>query len=260
MSTENKYMLIRGRGYLAERDDDGNPLALIDLGDTVDGELNLETTYADNDNNCNAISTQDAHVAIGVKGKVKISFKKSAAELLAIALFGKSVTETGGAFSASADTTLPTGIVAGDMWAIPQGKANLSALTIVDSAGTPATLVLGTHYKVDLKAGIITFLNVTGKTQPFKISGTEVAAQVSVAMLNKRTQEFYFIQTGVNTMAEDAAVRIDLYRIGFGPSAKIMLKGAAGPDTYEIEGVLLADANREADAEFGQLGRYRLLE
>lgn len=260
MSTENTYALIRGRTYIAERDDDGNPLALIDLGDTVEAEINLETEFADNFNNCDPISSQDLHVAIKSTGKVKLSFKKQAANLLAIALFGEPVPETGGAFSASAATTLPSGIVAGDKWAIPQGKANLSAMTIVDSNGTPATLVEGTHYSVDKKAGVITFITVSGKTQPFKVSGTEVAGQVSVPLLTRRSQEFYLMQTGVNTANDDKSVRSDLYRVAFGPTAKLMLKGANEADTYELEGVLLKDGLRDADATFGQYGRYRLLE
>lgn len=261
MSEENTYNYVRGPLYLAERDDDGNPLALKDMGDTVDAEITIETEFIDNYNNRGKFSSQDAHVAHKGTGKVKLSLKKKSVDILSMALYGEAVTETGGAFSASASTTLPTGIVAGDKWAVPQGKANLSAITIVDSNGTPATLVEGTHYSVDKMGGIITFITVSGKTQPFKVSGTEVAGQVQVPILTRRSQEFYCILPGIDLLDDDKGVRVDLYRVAFGPASKFMLKGSGNdPNVWEIEGILLADPQRSPDSTLGQYGAYRLLE
>lgn len=60
-----------------------------------------------------------------------------------------------------------------------------STVVIADSAGTPATLVLGTDYEfVAQKAGLIRILGVTGFTQPFTIDYTKIDQKTIDPMSN----------------------------------------------------------------------------
>lgn len=252
------YAFIRGNIGIAERDANGEPGAITYLGDTSDAEVSLDTEYADNFNNNAAISSQDLHIAVKVSGKVKLMLKAHTAKILELAMFGESVVETGGSFS---NKLFPTGIVAGETRRLPGNRANVSSLVITDSAGSPATLALNTNYTADLKNGTVKFVNVTGFTQPFKAAGTEVASQVSVPMLKNRSAEFYLICEGINCADNDKAVIVDLYRVAFGPAAKLQLK-ASGNDVHsvELEGVLLGDPQKDVTDDFGIYGRYRLVE
>lgn len=254
--SEMKYEFLRGRIKIANRGTDGNPLALYDCGDTTDLEMALETKYIENFDNDNAISTQDLSVAHQVAGTIKFSVKKVSEKIHELALFGDAVTESGGDFAAIA---FPSGIQAGETWRVPGNRANLSDIVMVDSTPvTPLAMVLGTNYTIDLVNGTVTFLTITSKVQPFKISGNELESQVSIPLLNRRTQELYIICEGINIADQDDPVITDFYRVTVGPATKMLLKGSGEePQMLEFEGKLLKDGTKSATGPLGQFGRKR---
>lgn len=204
-----------------------------------------------------SIAFKDLKVTRMVAGSGKVVCSQHTASILRTYLYGTSTAVTGGAFIA-ANAIFATGIVAGDIMPIPGDRTHLSALTsIVDSAGGPATLVLGTDYEVDLDAGVVKFLNVGGYTQPFKAAGTEVAG-TGVGIFMQRTLLKWLRFHGINIADSDSDVVIDLYKVDIEPASEwTLLNDGADVNKYEIAFELLKDTTKSSSATFGQYGRYR---
>jgi len=202
-----------------------------------------------------AMAGKSASVVRAVSATFKIVCSQHVANLLALYLFGTKSAISGGSISAVA---FDSGIVANDIVRFPGSRANLSTFTsITDSAGSPATLVNGTDYEVDEKAGVVKFLNVSGYTQPFKLNGTE-AASTGVGLLQSRVQEKWLTFKGINIMDSDKVEVVDLYRVQVDPAASWqLLNDGNEPNKYEISGEILKDTTVSSSATFGQYGRWR---
>ncbi|HEY0545317.1 MAG TPA: hypothetical protein VGC91_08085 [Pyrinomonadaceae bacterium] len=253
--SKRAYFIGRGSILVASRNADGSPGTLRDVGEAPTIEVNVQVDFAENFDTSEAISTQDLHVAIKQTGKLRLVLKEATAENLALALFGKSVDETTGTFTAVA---FPTGIIAGETYQIPGARAKVSSIVIVDSAVTPAT-VTSTKYEVDADFGTVKFLDVSSYTQPFKISGTEAAGKKSIALLTKRSQELFIMAKLTNVANDDKKELWEFYRVALSPATKIDGKGDEVV-MYEMEGNLLKDREKGSDPTFGYFGRRRLLE
>jgi hypothetical protein len=218
-------------------------------------EISFETTKVEHVSKRDAMASTNLSVVSMAKGMFKLTCSQHVAALLALYLFGTKSAISGGAISAVA---FPSGIVANDIMDFPGDRANLSTFTsIVDSAGSPATLVNGTDYEVDEKAGVIKFLNVGGFTQPFKLNGTE-AASTGVGLLQSRVQEKWLRHKAINIADSDKVEVVDLYRVQVDPASSwTLLNDGNDPNKYEIGGQLLKDTTKSSSATFGQYGRWR---
>jgi hypothetical protein len=254
MSQKTDYLLLRGALLVADIDASGNPGAVEDLGEFSSFEISTTVDYADNFQTRTPISTQDMHVAKKMTITAEMKVKAATLKNIARAMYGEEVDDAGGSFSAAA---FPAGILAGETHIVPGRRVNLSGVSIVDSAVSPATLVEGTHYTADLVYGKVTFLNVTGKTQPFKISGTEGASK-SVIFATKRSQEKALFLHAVNIADDDQPVIVEIYRGALEAADKLALKTEEAAEmTFKV--VLLGDETKENDDVLGQYGRYREL-
>jgi hypothetical protein len=247
------YLLGRGEASYAERDADGNPGDLQDFGEAPEIEISVDVEYAENFNTKKAISRKDLKVAKSQTAKIRLVLKEHTVSNLALAFFGEVVEHAGGNF---AGVAFPSGVVAGETRLVPGNRTKLSAVSIVDSAGSPDTLEEGVDYEVDLVYGTVKFLNVTGFTQPFKITGTEAASK-SVALLKKRAQVVYLYLKGINIAGdEDKPFAAGLYRVQLGPAQKLAAK-SDDVAMLEFEGELLSDDEKGDDAALGTYGYYR---
>ena len=254
-SSKREYFIGTGNVLVAERNTDGSPKSLRDVGEAPEIEVDVQVDFAENFDTSDPISTQDLHVAIKATGKVRIVLKEATAENLALALYGNVVDESSGTFTAVA---FPTGIVAGETYQIPGARAKVSSIVIIDSAGTPVT-VTSSKYAVDTDFGTVKFLDVTSYTQPFKISGSEAAGKKAIALLTKRSQELFVMGKITNVANDDKKELWEFWRVALGPASKMQGKSNEAV-TYEMEGNLLKDRTKGVDPSFGYFGRRRLLE
>ncbi len=141
--------------------------------------------------------------------------------------------------------------VVGDRYFLAHPK--VSALVVVDSAGTPATLTLGTHYTADTDFGSIQFLDFTGLTAPYKASYTYGVA-TEIGIFTQPLPERYLRLEGLNTAQANAKVLVELYRVAFDPLKELSLISDEY-NKFEMEGSLLADTTKPYDALLGQFGR-----
>lgn len=256
MGKKTNYYIGKGPLYIADRDADGNPGALEDVGEVM---LSLEVTkeYKSNFSTRNEVNEKDAHVPVSQEVKGTITLKERTAKLLEYILHGTKTVKAGASVVAQA---FPSGIVAGEEHRLPGFTGIASALSIVDSNGSPATLVLGTNYTVDLKYGRVKFILVSGFTQPFKASFTN-AASTRVSILTKRVVDKFLRFEGINIGNNDGARAFleELYDCTLMPAKKLDEKGE-DYSTYEIEFECLADPNKEDDPELGRYGCLTELE
>lgn len=243
------YASFQGRVYLGKRDINGEPIEVRSPGNVADLSLSLKTDVIEHYESQTGQRAVDLRLVKQKSATVALTIEEFTKENLALALYGSHVAAAGGSV-----TDEPVGgatPVVGDRYFLAHPK--VSALTVVDSAGTPATLTAGTHYTADLDFGAIQFIDVTGFTAPFK-AGYTFGAVTEIGIFTQPLPERYLRLEGVNTAAGNAKVLIELYRVAFDPLKKFDII-SNDLNKFELEGSLLADSTKPYDAVLGQFGR-----
>lgn len=247
------YLIGRGKMRVGKRGADGFPLAMVDVGEIPSIELVTNTTYANNFYTGGAFARQDLHVPTRVGMQINTRMKEKTIANLVRFFGGESVAIPATPVS---DLAWPTGIAAGEERLLPDLAINVGTFSIKDSAGSPLTLTPGTHYTVDLKAGIVKFLATPG-TQPYKASYTPVVG-TSIPLLTVPGEAF-FVDIDLIDISKQPNQRfkIQAYKAVFDQPQNIALKGdevAEFPITLQC----LDDETRTETAglPFGRYGRW----
>src|SRR5512136_138368 len=221
------YASFQGRVFLGKRDVAGLPIEVRSPGNVADLKLSLKTDVLEHYESQTGQRSLDHRMVKQKSATVNLTIEEFTKENLALALYGNHVTGSTGSV-----TDEPVGgatPVVGDRYFLAHPK--VSALVVVDSAGTPATLTLGTHYTADTDFGAVQFLDVTGFTGPYKAAYAYGATT----------------EIGIFTAQSNAKVLVELYRVAFDPLKEISFISDEY-NKFELEGSLLADATKPFDA------------
>lgn len=174
---------------------------------------------------------------------------------LALLLSGKKVTLAAGSYTSGSPDTFPTGLVVGNY--VKLSRPNVSSLVITDSAGTPATLTAGTHYRLsDAKHGYVEILSLGAFTQPFKAAYSYGETKVVTMYEADDNDEYWVYFAGVNTEGTpDQSVGMDIYRVVFNVADLVALINQE-QGSFDITARILRDNVRAADANFGGFARW----
>lgn len=243
------YGSFQGRVYLGERDSNGNPTKVQSPGNVADLSLSLKTDVIEHYESQTGQRAVDLRLVKAKSASIAMTIEEFTKENLALAFYGNYVTGAGG--TVTAETVGGTTPVIGDRYFLAHPK--VSALTIVDSAGTPATLTAGTHYTVDADFGAIVYLDTTGFTAPFKAAYT-YGIVTDIGIFTQPLPERFLRMEGVNTALSNSKVLIELYRVAFDPLKKFDFI-SNDLNKFELDGSLLADTTKPYDATLGQFGR-----
>ncbi len=259
MSDTNFYY-GHGQGWLGRRNSSGNVIDFdIPLPEMDELTITLATEKVEHMSKRESLASKDLSIVSSMSGTGKMVVSVHEPDLLAMYLFGETSSVTGGSFLA-ANAIFPTGVAVGDRLPIPGSRKHISSLVIKDSAGSPVTLTLGTHYTIeDADAGIIKFgpSSISGFTQPFTAAGTE-GASTAVGLLTTRQYEKWLLFKGINIADGDKACIVDLYKIQIEPAKEWMLLNSGNePNKYEIGFELLKDSTKSSTSALGQYGNYR---
>lgn len=218
-----KYLFLRGCLVIGKFDASGARVGGKELH-TVSMDIKVEDTYAEHMNTCSAVAKRDARDLVERKVSATVEIDELADESLDLGLAGATTnTPTGTAFTAQ---SFPLGLVVNKPVPVPGNRMNLESLTMVDSTGSPVTLVAGTHYTVDLRAGLVTFLTFTGLTQPIKASGDIVDDYDTTTIGTESKAERWGRFSGVNLNNSNKAVIVDIPMMQIDPaSVKIKESG-----------------------------------
>ena len=152
------YASFQGRVFLGKRDIDGLPIEVRSPGNVAELKLSLKTDVLEHYESQTGQRSLDHRMVKQKSAAVNLTIEEFTKENLALALYGNHITGTTG--SVTAETIGGATPVVGDRYFFAHPK--VSAVVVTDSAGTPATLVAGTHYTVDTDFGALQFLDTTG--------------------------------------------------------------------------------------------------
>jgi len=242
------YFSGQGRVYLAQRDANGNPLALRWVGNVPDLKITLNVETIEHKESYSGQRLTDLQLITAKDGEFSCTLEDLSAENLELSLYGVTSSVTSGMV---VDEPLPTDILDGETRLL--AHQFVSNVVIKDSAASPATLTEGTHYKVHAAQGAIEFLDVTGFTQPFLVDYDYGAAK-SVAMFRSAQPEVWLRFDGINTADANRPVIVDLYRVAINPTRDLSLISEE-LQRFELSGRVLADLTKDASGALGQFGR-----
>jgi hypothetical protein len=243
------YASFQGRVFLGKRDNDGLPIEVRSPGNVAELKLSLKTDVLEHYESQTGQRSLDHRMVKQKSATVNLTIEEFTKENLALALYGNHVVGTPGTVTGEpVGGATPT---PGDRYFLAHPK--VSSLVVVDSAGSPATLVLGTNYTADTDFGALQFLDTTGFTAPFKASYAYGVA-TEIGIFTQALPERFLRLEGINTAQGNAKVLVELYRVAFDPLKEISFISDEY-NKFELEGSLLADTTKPYDAVLGQFGR-----
>jgi len=244
------YFSGQGKVYLGTRNSDGTFNAPLFVGNVPSLSVNLDTDVVEHKESTTGKRLPDLRLTREQRATVQMTLEDINSDNLALMLHGTKRTI---ASSAVTNEAMPTAMAVGSLYKAAQ--EGLSAISVVDSAGTPATLVLNTHYKVvDAAFGLIEILNIASFVQPFKINYT-YAARTQVPIFDAAATERYIRYHGLNTANTNKKVLVEIYRVLFDPAQNMQLINDDVAQ-WEMTGSCLYDASREGTTALGPFGRF----
>jgi hypothetical protein len=244
--------LFSGQGtlYIATRDGSGNAGPFRDVGNVKDFKFNLATTTISHKESKSGQRLTDHRLITEKQTTISGIFDDFNIDNLALALYGTKATTAG---SSVTNEAFPT-VAVGDF--VRTKYPDISAITVKDSFGTPATLTLGTHYEItSAKHGTVKFLNLASFTQPFKIDYT-YASHTHVPMFDTAPPERWLKFDGINTANSDKKVLVEFYRTLLDPLSELATIQESGYGELPLAGAALYDDTKAADTYLKQFGRW----
>lgn len=250
MKLTPEYVSLQGELILYARDGSGNPTTGFWVGDANNATFGLEeseTKYKENYSGSRATALTVANEIVNSIGFTLLQMSaKNLIELYRAEEVTQSTTPvTGKTISAAT-------LQVGDRYQL--GAENVSAVTIQDSAGSPATLVVDTDYELDPATGRVKLLNAGSFVGPLVADFTPGASK-SAKLLTGVKKEFWLSLVGVNTVVTGQPKGVlDLYKVQLAlPASLSLIDDERGE--YPITGTPVIDSLKSASGPLGQLGR-----
>ncbi|MDQ1610336.1 MAG: hypothetical protein QOG00_267 [Pyrinomonadaceae bacterium] len=255
MSFTDNYASFQGKLYLAKRSSAGVNQAFRYLGNVPAGELALNVERRKHQESTTGKRLVDKIQTTTKAGRVKLTLEDIHKKNVALCFGGANVTLASGSYSGSNYDTFASGLVVGDI--VKLTKPVASSIVVKDSAGSPATLVLNTDYKIlDAKHGLIEILSLGSYTQPFRAQYSYAQTEAVTAYEAGDDDEYFLYCALVNTEASpDQAIGIEIYRIVFDPAAATQLINNE-QGSFPIEAEVLRDSTRADDTNYGGFFRW----
>lgn len=250
------YFSGQGKVYIAERDSNGNAKAFRYVGNVPSLNISLSLDKLEHKEATSGQRLKDLEIIREKNVEFNCTLEEWEIKNLSLALYGLDATVAGSSVTNESLAGGATDIAAGDIVRTKYG--DLSSIVVKDSAGSPATLTLDTHYAIEsAKHGSIKFLDVTGFTQPFTIDYT-YAAQGNMRMFADAAKERWVRFEGLNTADSDTPVLVELYKVKMDPATDFALINDELAQ-FELGGAVLDDPLKAADTLLGRFGRIVLL-
>lgn len=224
--------------------------AWVDLGEVENFAPGADIQTLEKRTSRDSSNALIARIETQIDGKLTLVLNEPNVANLKYILRGDSYSQAASAITG--ENTFATGLVANDLLYTKHPIGTLTA--VKDSAGSPATLTLGTHYSLsDAGYGKIKLLNVTGFTQPFKIDYTP-QAYTGVRALMQAANYLRVRIDGIN-LVDSLKFICEYYKVRVSPSTEFPLIGTDFAQ-YTLEGAFLKDETKTADPILGSYGRF----
>lgn len=213
--------------------------------------LNLENAieYDEHVTKCSAFGALDYRKPSKLTSNLSITFSDFTTEAMIVALLA----ESNAADVAPVPVTGEIEPIVANGQGIQLGLAdpatNITSLVITDSATAPATAILGTDYTLDAVYGMVTFLDVSGFTQPF-VAAYSKQNPLTLAGLKATPINRWITFQGFNAAEDNKIVPVNFFNASLSPASIDFLPDGLG--TLPMSGALLIDTTRPAADLLGQ--------
>lgn len=247
------YFSGQGKVLVAERNGSGNPLAFRHLGNCSAVALSFETDKFEHKESQSGQRQLDQIILREKRANFSVTMENFTAKNLALAFYGDEATI---AASTVTGEVLPT-LAVGDFARL--AHQDVSSVVVKDSAGSPATLVANTDYRVaSAKHGTIEILGLASYTQPFK-ADYSYAQVANVRGLTAALPERWFRIELLNTADNNRAVLVEVYRVLLDPIAQADLLSDELLQ-MALTGNALYDSVRADDTQLGPFCHWTLMD
>lgn len=256
MLTTPQYFSGQGRVKVAKRLPSGRPGPLMLLADCSSAKFEPKVDVEKIKESMTGQRLTAKRNETGKDVTFTVTCKQFSKTSVALGLYSELVSITAGTVTAEA---FPTGLAAGDEIALEHG--NVSNLVLIDSTGTPKTLVKDTDYAENSlvfgNVGILRDPTTATLTEPI-LAAYSYAAADSFPMFSKSPEERYIRIEGLNTVEEDAPVLIEIYKGKAAPFSSVdWISDSASNQDIAFD--CLFDPLNGADPNFGYFGRVTFL-
>ena len=240
----DKLLNMQGEIFLAEIDSGGNPIQpWTTIGDAPAAEVSASNTKLIVKESRSGFRRTMISKVTGNELTIKITFRDFKPANVALFMLGLVVDVTS---QTVASENFPDAVDVGQSFKLDK-RGKVSSLAITDSAGGGGATVPTSKYRHD-GYGFVTFLDVTGYTQPFKAAYTAGAIK-RIPIMTVSPPERAFLMRGVNTLESNAdgsfkRKEVNFRRVQFDPVETLALlhedNAVAEP---QVTGTILADSN-----------------
>jgi hypothetical protein len=243
MAIDTTYHSFQGIVSLATAGSNG--LEEYEVGNCPQLSIELSTETIEHNESWSGQRLTDLRLIKAKKANVKMVLESFSLDNLALGLYGQATSRAAGTVTAESLGAVQAGKVY--PLANPLG---VSSVAVKDGGGTA---VPAAKYELDATFGAIKVLDTTGTTMPWKVDYAYGAAK-NLAMFMAAPQPRRLRLRAVNTAAGNAPVLIELWRVQFDPIKSLaMIQDDLGK--LELDGSVLADPTKAADAMLGMFGR-----
>jgi hypothetical protein len=245
------YFSGQGKVYVAQQDVTGNPGVFRYIGNVSALTVGVATDLLEHKESTSGQRLTDLRLQRGKSSTMSCTMQDFDKKNIALAFQGTDSAGTGASVTGEA---FPTLVAVGDIIRLAHTK--ISALVIKDSTPvTPLNATTPVNYTFDPDFGTVTIAALTPPTlvQPLKADYT-YAASPQVNFLTGSNPDRWFRFEGLNTANNNAKTLVEFYRCSLTPAKELAL---ISDDVMSLamDGSVLYDANKVADAVLGQFGR-----
>lgn len=227
--------------------------SLRNVGEAPVFEVAITTDTIKDHETSSGLRRQNLSVITKQEAEVTVTFKEPTPENLAFLCYG---TEHAVGAQTLTNVAMPSGLVAGVTYRLPNDVAGVSSLILRDSQVTPHVLVEGTDYEADVTFGTVVFTDTLSTlTQPIKVSCVS-SEETAVSLLDQTPENVTLVLHGINTADEFAPEIWELYNVQINPPDKLPGKGDQ-PAEFTVKGSVLIDPKKPKTGPLGQFGRIR---
>ncbi len=244
----SNYFSFRGKVYVGERDESGNPDGLTHIGNVPEMSLSFAVETLEHKESMSGQDLTDVSITTSKSGEISLTAEELIKETFALALNG-TYSDVTGATIASGEA-LCSAPVAGKTYLL--AHPDVSAVTLTHDA-TPIDVG---DYTVNAKHGSIVFSDVTGLTGAVT-AGYTYASYKKVLMFTADEKDYWLRLEGLNKVTNERIV-VDLYKVRLNPTdGMAFINDELG--NAPIKGKVLADTTKTADGALGQFGRMFII-
>jgi len=214
-------------------------------------ELKLDNniTYSEHKSKCSALDALDYRRPKEISAALTITFSDFVTEAMVAALLADVLIADVAPVPVTGEE-VPI-VVDGDMTQLGNADpaTTITALSFTDSDTTPATPIVDVNYSLDPVYGMVTWLDVSGFTQPF-IAAYSKKNPLTLAGLKASPINRWVSFQGFNAGNNNEIVPVNLFNVSFSPASLDFLPDDIGQ--LAMQSTLLIDTTRPTTDPLGQ--------